>query len=153
MVKDNIVMVIMSRDRLFTRSVLLVIATLPIFGILTFMLYPGDILALTEVWVLIMGATISIIGVAMWRFGYGSMLVAGYNTASKEERSNYDGKSISRFVGMLLVAGVVPLVLFVELGLVYDSKISILMGVLVSIIATVAGVLYLNIDKRFRATA
>ena len=32
--------------------------------------------------------------------GYGANLIAGYNTASKEEKEKYDGKKMSRIVGV-----------------------------------------------------
>ena len=35
--------------------------------------------------------------------GHGSILIAGFNTMSKERRSKYDEKALSKFIGLILL--------------------------------------------------
>lgn len=51
-------------------------------------------------WIMWAVFAIFIIMTIIFLSGYGANLVAGYNTASEKEKSKYDGKKLSRVVGV-----------------------------------------------------
>lgn len=81
--------------------------------------------------------------------GKGASLIAGYNTASPEEKARYDEKALCRFTGRLLLAIglctflLIPAVLFnmAWLGIAYA---------LLATVLSVFGAVYCNTGNRFR---
>ena len=61
------------------------------------------------VWIIwVVGIILAIFSIILLT-GYGANLIAGYNTASKEEKDKYNAKKLSRVVGsgMAVIAGLV----------------------------------------------
>jgi len=81
--------------------------------------------------------------------GRGAMLIAGYNTMSKEKRSKYDEKALGRFVGWLLIA-MIPCILLVHLGVRLELGWLIGGGVAASIALPVGAAVYANTGNRFK---
>ena len=81
--------------------------------------------------------------------GRGAMLIAGYNTMSKEKRGKYDEKALARFVGWLLIA-MIPLQLLMQAGAHYGLNWLVGGGVAASIALLVGGAVYVNKGNRFK---
>jgi len=85
------------------------------------------------------------------RFLKASSLIAGYNTAPKEEKAKYDEGKLTKFVGnMLIVLSIILL-----LGGLFTMIISTpLWAVFISwalfLIITIGGVIYINTGNRFK---
>jgi len=71
----------------------------------------------------------------------GAMLLAGYNTMSKEQRAQYNVNEITSFMGALLVL----------LSIVAFFMVFYLVLIAVFIGATIVAVIYVNVSKRFKA--
>ena len=81
--------------------------------------------------------------------GKGAFLIAGYNTASPEERAAYDEKALCRAVGVLVLVIVGSVELFL-LGAVLDMTALMWGGGILMAISTVFGIIYINTSRRFR---
>ncbi len=81
--------------------------------------------------------------------GNGADLIAGYNTASPEERAKWDEKALCRGVGvlLLLMLGCIELT---GVGIVLDSDVLMWPGIVLLVPVTVGGLVYINKSKRFR---
>ena len=89
-----------------------------------------------------------IIGLVL-RKGKGSGLIAGYNTASAEEKRKTDEKALCRFVARLMFFytgcfGLLSLGIFTGT----DSSFSIIMPIF--LIVTIIAVIYANTGNRFK---
>lgn len=92
-----------------------------------------------------------ILGILL-KFGKGSFLIAGYNTASKEEKEEYDEKALCNCMGnlMLFIAGIILLAVVAEVfNLVYLTQIRNTMPVLI-IVAVIGTIIYMNTGNRFK---
>ena len=89
-----------------------------------------------------------IFGIILWH-GKGSVLIAGYNTASPQERSKYDQKALCRGVGglMFLLAGCYAVS---TLGTALGSMALVWTGIVLVVVAIIAGAIFINVSKRFR---
>ena len=81
--------------------------------------------------------------------GKGAFLIAGYNTAPREEKAKYDEKALCRFMGKLMfaLAGCwCPVVLgtALDLGWLLGAGITAFLAVMFG------GVIYANTGNRFR---
>ena len=80
--------------------------------------------------------------------GRGAFLIAGYNTASKEEKSKYDAKKMSRIAG----AGMSVITLFVLIMAIWEdvlpSYISYIFGAVVLIVCIAVIILSNTICKK-----
>lgn len=58
--------------------------------------------------ILVVGIILAIFSIILLT-GHGANLIAGYNTASKEEKDKYDAKKLSRVIGsgMIVITGLV----------------------------------------------
>ena len=81
--------------------------------------------------------------------GRGAMLIAGYNTMSKEKRAKWDEKALARFVGWLLIA-VIPCILLTEVGAHYGLNWLVGGGVVACVALLVGGAVYVNTGNRFK---
>lgn len=81
--------------------------------------------------------------------GRGAWLIAGYNTASKEEKEKYDEKALCRFTGKILLATAlcVPL-MFLGAVLGWHWLIWTMTAAIVGL--AVFAVIYCNTGNRFR---
>ena len=89
-----------------------------------------------------------VLGLVFFR-GKGAFLIAGYNTASKEEKAKYDEKALCRFMGRLMfaMAGCWALV---ALGTLLDRLWIYYLGLGLFLTVIFGGVLYANTGRRFQ---
>lgn len=80
-----------------------------------------------------------------------SNLIAGYNTASKEEKAKYDEEKLTKFVGNLLIVSSLVLLLGGMLALLVSNKAAVvnISWILFSLVIF-GGVIYMNTGNRFR---
>ena len=71
----------------------------------------------------------------------GAMLLAGYNTMSKEQQAKYNIDEITSFMGMFMT--IISIIAFFMMF--YFVLVAVFVG------ATVVVIIYLNAGKRFRA--
>lgn len=81
--------------------------------------------------------------------GKGASLIAGYNTASSEEKAEYDEKALCRVVGILMFAcaaccGVMAL------SAVFDNMAFFWIGFILLCAVVIAGVIYMNTSKKVK---
>ena len=81
--------------------------------------------------------------------GNGADLIAGFNTASRAERARWDEKALCRGVGVLLLVMLVCMELL-GLGAIFSKKALLLAGGILLVLATAAGLIYINKSKRFK---
>ncbi|MEG0774072.1 DUF3784 domain-containing protein [Clostridium sp.] len=84
--------------------------------------------------------------------GKANFLIAGYNTASQEEKNKIDEKALSKFMGkFLFILGLIQFVIPLSKLLKFDDFRVILACVnVVFIVAAISGVIYMNTSKRFQ---
>ncbi len=81
--------------------------------------------------------------------GKGAFLIAGYNTASKEEKAKYDEKTLCRCMGKLMfaLAGTwIP----IALSALLDRIWLLWLGLGLFLAVCFGGVIYMNTENRFR---
>ena len=81
--------------------------------------------------------------------GKGAFLIAGYNTASKEEKTKYDEKALCRFVGLLLIVISFCMLLF-PVGYYFEMAWLTYCGIAIIILGSIGAVVYANTGNRFR---
>ena len=81
--------------------------------------------------------------------GKGAFLIAGYNTASRSEKENYDEKALCRFMGKLMFA-LAACWIPVALGAVLDVGWLYGVGIAAFLIVIVVGPIYANTGHRFQ---
>ena len=81
--------------------------------------------------------------------GKGTFLIAGYNTASKEEKDRYDEKALCRFVGRLMFVLAVCQGLM-ALGALWAGMWLFRTGCAAFLAAVLGGVIYANTGRRFQ---
>lgn len=89
-----------------------------------------------------------IIGLVM-RKGKGSGLIAGYNTASAEERRNTDEKALCRFVAKLMYFYTACFALL-SLGIYTGFDRAFVWIMPIFLIVTIIAVIYANTGNRFK---
>ena len=96
----------------------------------------------------IFAVPVIIIGIVLC-CGKGAFLIAGYNTASPEEKAAYNEKALCRAVGVLLfvMVGCVELLL---LGAVLGMTVLEWGGGILMAASTVFGLIYINKSQRFK---
>lgn len=96
------------------------------------------------------GVIILFLGIIIRVFN-ASWLIAGYNTASREEKARYDEEALTRFVGNLLVAASIVLLAGGLLPLVAGAP-GIVAGIawLLFMAIIVGAIVYVNTGERFR---
>ena len=96
----------------------------------------------------IFAVPVIIIGIVLC-CGKGAFLIAGYNTASPEEKATYNEKALCRAVGILVLV-IVGSVELLMLGVILDMAALMWGGGVLIAVSTVFGVIYVNTSKRFR---
>ena len=81
--------------------------------------------------------------------GKGAFLIAGYNTASSEEKAKYDEKALCRATGVLVLV-IVGSVELLMLGAVLGMTSLEWVGGILFVLSTVFGLVYINKSKRFK---
>jgi len=88
------------------------------------------------------------LSVYMWITGKGAMLIAGHNTSPRAVRDLYDSRAMAKFVGKLVTAFLILLLIGLEsliLGL--GSLFALLLAA--AIVLMVASIVYMNTGRRF----
>ena len=81
--------------------------------------------------------------------GKGSFLIAGYNTASPEERAKYDEKALCRAMGGMMFACAACFgVLMLSDAL--DSLTLMWIGLVLFFVVIIGGVIYMNTSKKVK---
>lgn len=84
----------------------------------------------------------------VFRAGKGAFLIAGYNTASKEEKDKIDEKKLCKAVGnlflILAVCWIVP-----AAGMITEKVPLLLIGGVLIVVVCIIGAVYMNNDDRF----
>lgn len=93
-------------------------------------------------------ALLIVLGI-MFFCGKGAFLIAGYNTASKEEKSRIDEKLLVRFMGKLMFL-LAACWLIVALGSIYNIIFLHIIGILLFFIVIVCAIVYANTGNRFK---
>lgn len=97
---------------------------------------------------LIIVAVFVILGIVFLK-GKGAFLVAGYNTASREERAKYDEKALCRFMGKLMFVCAGCFIL-ISLGSVLEQMALVWLGIVLMLVMIFAAVIYANTGNRFK---
>lgn len=79
--------------------------------------------------------------------GKGSSLIAGYNTASPEEKEQIDEKSLCRAVGSLVFV-LAACCCVMALSGIFDNIIFLWIGIVLFGAATIGGVIYMNTSPK-----
>lgn len=109
------------------------------FGVMAMILaiIVGDPSLSPENLMLIMAAGLIVVSLVMFT-GRGSWAVAGYNSMTSEEKTQYDPKRISRGCGFMMLGTAVFLALLMQGGLL------LMLGLTVMAVSFVAGIVYMN---------
>ena len=89
-----------------------------------------------------------ILGVVFFK-GKGAFLIAGYNTAGREERAKYDEKALCRFMGklMFVLAGCFFVIIF---GNILEQMALVWCGIVLILAICLAAIIYANTGNRFK---
>lgn len=87
-------------------------------------------------------------GVALC-LGHGADLIAGYNTASPEERAKWDEKALCRGLGVLVLL-ILACIAVAMAGSVFGKPLLLWMGLALTAAVAVGGLVYINTSKRFK---
>ena len=79
----------------------------------------------------------------VFAFGKGAFLIAGYNTASAEEKAKYDEKKLCRAVSKLMFALAACWVV-AALSEIFKNMIFLWVGIALFVVVTVVGVVWIN---------
>lgn len=85
----------------------------------------------------------------IFSLGKGAFLIAGYNTASKEEKAKYDEKALCRFMGKLMFA-LAGCQCIMALGIHRAGMWLFWMGIAAFLATVLGGVIYANTGNRFQ---
>jgi len=103
-----------------------------------------------EITNLLSGAVILFFGLVI-RIFKASGLIAGYNTASKEKKAEYDKESLTKFIGnMLIISSLVLIVGGLLSGIENIAKYSLIISWIVFFILIIWMAVYTNTGNRFR---
>ena len=80
--------------------------------------------------------------------GKGADMIAGFNTMSKEEQAKYDKKAMCRFVGVMTLAAIFP-VMLMPIGIFTGPTLMSLCLMLYYVIVVIGGLVYANTGGRF----
>ncbi len=89
-----------------------------------------------------------IAGIALC-LGHGADLIAGYNTASPEEKAKWDEKALCRGVGALVLL-ILACIAVTAAGGVFEKPLLLWLGLGSTAAVTAGGLVYLNKSKRFK---
>jgi membrane protein YqaA with SNARE-associated domain len=85
------------------------------------------------------------------RFLKASSLIAGYNTASKEEKAKYDEEKLTEFVGNMLIVSSIILLLGGFLTIIISTPLCVVfISWALFLLIIIGGVIYMNTGNRFK---
>lgn len=87
----------------------------------------------------------------VFALGKGEMLIAGYNTASKEEKEKVNTVRMCKDFSKMTGAITLSLVLFLP-GALWNQEIYFILGTTGIILATIIGLIYMNTGNRYDRT-
>ena len=101
-------------------------------------------------WIINVGSILllAILGLIL-RAGKGAFLIAGYNTASKEEKEKTDERKLCKAVGNLLLILAACWIL-PTIGMATGKMLLFWVGFTLSLVVCIIGVVYMNTGDRFR---
>lgn len=85
----------------------------------------------------------------LFSLGKGAMLIAGYNTAPKQEKAKYNEKALCQFMGKLMFA-LAGAWLFVAASALLDVFWLLWVGYALFLIVIAFGAIYANTGNRFK---
>ena len=89
-----------------------------------------------------------VIGIALC-FGHGADLIAGYNTASPEEKAKWDEKALCRGVGVLVLL-ILACIAVATAGGVFGKPLLLWLGLALTAAVAAGGLVYINTSERFK---
>ena len=89
------------------------------------------------------------LSVYMWATGRGAMLIAGFNTSPKPMRDQYDSTALAKFVGMLMTAFSVILLLGMEALILAGSTTLFWIALIIALSILFYGLYRMNTGNRF----
>ena len=81
--------------------------------------------------------------------GKGAFLIAGYNTASPEEKARYDGKALCRTMGWMMFACAASFGVLM-MSDVLKSIMLMWIGLVLFFVSIIFGVIYMNTSKKVK---
>lgn len=81
--------------------------------------------------------------------GKGAFLIAGYNTSSKEEKSQINEKLLGRFMGKLMFL-LAACWLIIALGGIFNIIFLLVIGIMLFVISIAGSIVYANTGNRFK---
>lgn len=96
--------------------------------------FSGGVICLLIAWIMLRFKTVG--------------LIAGYNTASKEEQAKYDTDKLAKFTGLMMLYMGIDLVLFGFLYLLLPSMLFFWVSWGIFLVICLGGVVYMNTGKR-----
>jgi membrane protein YqaA with SNARE-associated domain len=99
----------------------------------------------------LLGGTITLFLGLIIRIFKASGLIAGYNTASKEEKSKYNEEKLTKYVGNMLIVSSIILLIggFLSVFAIIPNYLVSISWVLYSIVI-IGGVVYMNAGDRIK---
>lgn len=94
----------------------------------------------------ITASLLAVLGIAFF-CGKGSSLIAGYNTASSEEKEQIDEKSLCRAMGSLMFV-LASCCCVMALSGIFDNIVFLWIGVVLFAVVTIGGVIYMNTSQK-----
>lgn len=82
--------------------------------------------------------------------GRGAFLIAGYNTSSPTEKARFNGKKLTKAMGVMIFLCMLTFILGIESSLSLDVKGLVWAVVLVSALLLFIGMCYVGNSPRFR---
>ena len=102
---------------------------------------------LTAVFLMITGL-FAVFGI-VFACGKGSGLIAGYNTASAEEKAKYNEKNLCKAMSVLMFA-LAACFLIAALSAVFNIKLLLWISQALFAVAVAAGLIYINTSKQIK---
>jgi len=102
---------------------------------------------------LISGVTLLVLGLIV-QTGKANFLIAGYNTASKEEQAKWNVKAMSKFTGwgLLAVPSIILLIACIPISLNFFPLTAMHTSWILFTVIIVSGAIYMNRSPRFKHT-
>jgi Domain of unknown function (DUF3784) len=81
--------------------------------------------------------------------GKGASLLAGYNTMSDEEKAQYDGVALCKFMGKIMYGFSFSIVLF-AMSEMFENQLLLIIGLVLFFTLLIFTVVYANTGNRFK---
>ena len=100
----------------------------------------------------LIGGVICLVFGLIIQTGKANFLIAGYNTMSKKEQSEWDAKALSKFTGwvLLVLPSVILLLVCIPISLNFFPYAMLIASWVLFTLIIIVGSIYINISRRFR---